>query len=489
MTHSEVEATLWREGLELLRQLFQAHLNARSPGEAQGPVVGADAVERPHVDRGTERGLMSIFGPVRVYRAAYTQAGQSSLYPLEGQLNLPLDVYSFGVRKRVAQEAAKGSFDEVVESIPTTTGAAVAKRQVEELTVRAATDFDAFYETRRAATAAQAAASGALLVMSVDGQGIVMRKEDLREATRKAAEARQHKLHTRLSRGEKRNAKRMATVAAVYTLPPWVRTPEEIVGELQPVRHCAAGRPRPEAKRVWASVEKTPQRVLEAAFEEARRRDPTGRKRWVALVDGNKTPLKILRRLARRHGVELLIILDLIHVLEYLWKAAWVFHEEGSKDAEGWVRERLRQILQGHRSDVAAGIRRSATLRQLSARQRKAADRCADYLLRYRRYLHYDAYLAAGLPIATGVIEGACRYLVKDRMDLTGARWGLQGAEAVLKVRSLRASGDFEAYWSFHQQQECQRNHKSKYANNTLPPIRNPRLELNPKGSPLRVVE
>jgi len=83
--------------------------------------------------------------------------------------------------------------------------------------------------------------------------------------------------------------------------------------------------------------------------------------------------------------------------------------------------------------------------------------------------MHYQEALAAGLPIATGVIEGACRYLVKDRMDRTGARWSLTGAEAVLRLRAIRASGDFDAYWEFHLSQDKERNHASRYEDAKIP--------------------
>ena len=126
-------------------------------------------------------------------------------------------------------------------------------------------------------------------------------------------------------------------------------------------------------------------------------------------------------------------------------------------------------ILRGQSSTVAAGMRRSATLRQLSASARQPLDQCADYLLKYRAYLRYDQYLAAGRPIATGVIEGACRYLVKDRLELTGARWRLSGAEAVLRLRSLRASGDFDEYWDYHLAQEFARTHAARYAEGAVP--------------------
>jgi hypothetical protein len=142
----------------------------------------------------------------------------------------------------------------------------------------------------------------------------------------------------------------------------------------------------------------------------------------------------------------------------------WAFFREGEKAAQQWVDAHLLEVLRGKASQVAGAIRRSATLRGLTGAKRKAVDTCANYLLKYKQFLRYDEYLAAGLPIATGVAEGACRYLVKDRLEVTGARWSVKGAEAVLKLRSLKASDDFEAYWRFHLKQEHQRHHAPLYA-------------------------
>jgi hypothetical protein len=474
MEHSALEGLLQSEGSELLRRLFQAHLDLRSREEQeQGlriAVVGADGVRRPH-RRVTERSLMTLFGPVRVERVAYGAPGHRSLHPLDAGLNLPVELASHGVRERVAEEAAKGSFDETVSSIERTTGAKVAKRQVEEATVRAAADFDAFYASREAA--AEPDPTGSIVVVSVDGKGVVMRPEDLRAPTRRAAARRRSKLKKRRSKGEKSSSKRMATVATVYTIAPFARRPEDIVGELHGPEESAARavRPRPEHKRVWASVVREPPEVIAEAFREARRRDPAGEKTWVALVDGNATQIELLQEAAERDGVSLTIVLDVIHVLEYLWAAAWALHPEGSAEGEAWVTERLERILCGQAIQVAAGMRRSATRRGLSAAKREPIDRCARYLLSHRELLRYDVALAAGFPIATGVIEGACRHLVKDRMDLTGARWRLRSAEAVLRLRSLRSSGDFDAYWRFHLEQERQRNHVARYAAGRIPRV------------------
>jgi hypothetical protein len=195
-------------------------------------------------------------------------------------------------------------------------------------------------------------------------------------------------------------------------------------------------------------------------------------KTWVAVVDGNKDQLRSLRKLAQRYRVDLVIILDFIHVCEYVWKASLAFHGEDDPAREEWVRERLLRILCGHASDVAAGMRRSATLRKLRPTTREPVDDCANYLLNYSPFLHYDDYLAAGFPIASGVIEGACRHLVKDRMDVTGARWSLAGAEAVLRLRALRSSGDFDEYWQFHERHEYERNHSELYADSKPVPTR-----------------
>ena len=139
----------------------------------------------------------------------------------------------------------------------------------------------------------------------------------------------------------------------------------------------------------------------------------------------------------------------------------------------------LLEILRGNAAYVAGGMRRSATRRGLALAERKPVDTCAHYLLTYTPYLKYNRYLAQGLPIATGVIEGACRHLVKDRMELTGARWSLTGAEAVLRLRALRSSHDFDEYWIFHEAKEYERNHRSLYADGIVPPTFKPQPTRN----------
>jgi hypothetical protein len=340
----------------------------------------------------------------------------------------------------------------------------VPKRQWEQIAVKVSQDFEAFYAARQAQAPEP---TEDLLVMSADGKGIVMHGEDLREARRQAAQRTASPRKVRLSPGEKRNRQRRATGASIYTVAPHVRTAEAVMQ----VEARAAEPPRPKVqnKRVWASVVHPPRVVMAELFAEARRRDPAQRRRGVRLVDGEEHQRACLPTTLKQQQAEVIVIVDFSHVLDYGWKAAHSFHPVGSQAAEDGVGQRARQILRGQANEVAEDMGRHATVQDLADKRQEAVDKCANYLRKYRSYLHYDQYLAHGLPIATGVIEGACRHLVKDRMELTGARWRLLSAEAVLKLRSLRSSGDFEEYWHFHQTQELERNHLSQYAECPLP--------------------
>ncbi len=452
--HGEIEHRIGERGNEILRLLMQEYLDQVAQAEKKlAHVEGADGQQRRYA-RSRKKTLMTRFGEVAVTRLGYSDHGKDSVYPLDARLNLPLEKYSHGLREWVGEAAAASSFEATVAHIERHTGGFVPKRQAEELARKLATDFDAFYAQR----SIEPGGSDGLLIMSADGKGIVMRHDDLREGTRRAAEQESHKLATRLSKGEKRHRKRMATVATVYEVDRHHRLAEEIMGLRQ---RQPGAMPKPCRKRVWASVRKDMEKVLDDMFNEAKRRDPERRRTWVVLVDGHEEQLRQIGKAVQRHGVKVKVVQDFIHVLEYLWEAAWCLHPEGSVDAERWVQGRALALLSGRVSEVAAGMRRSATRRWLLPAWRAAIDRCADYLLKNRARLDYATALREGWPIATGVVEGACRHLVKDRMECGSARWSLDGAEAVLRLRALRCSADWDAYLDFHREQERLRNYPS----------------------------
>ena len=196
-------------------------------------------------------------------------------------------------------------------------------------------------------------------------------------------------------------------------------------------------------------------------------------------VRNQDSQLDEIEQAAVDFGVSVVIIVDIIHVLEYLWKAVKAWLPPDDPKMGQWVGDKTLQLLQGKVKSIVRNLRRGARAKGMSAKQREPIDRCATYLANHAAYLNYPDYLAKGYPIATGVIEGACRHLVKDRMEITGARWGLEGGESVLKLRALVINGDFDAYWDFHEQQEYQRNHRAKFSE--MPSAR-PTLQLISRG-------
>ena len=472
LQHADLEEQLDVRGRELLRRLFQDRLDLAAGREVRRhDVAGEDGVVRTRAERGRARPLMTKFGQVSVSRIAYRSPGRPNVHLLDAVLNLPEEKHSHGLRKLTAVEAARGSMEDAQAAVTRATGVNIGKRQLEDMARRAAAHAEAFYAWR----VIEPVPDGWPLILTFDGKGIVMLPGALRPATAKAAALAESKLATRLSPGEKNGRKRMAEVAGVYDAAPVPRTPEEIIStpaqkrkkkKAQAKKGNGKGKPRePQARNKWltASVTDDIPAVIAAAFDEAERRDPGHQREWVVLIDGNNTQIEAVTAEAARRGITVTIVIDLIHVLEYLWKAAWSFFDKGETAAEEWVAGQARKILHGSARQVAAGIRRRATTCEYAPAERAGADECARYLQNKQDYLGYATALGKGWPIATGIIEGACRHLVKDRMDITGARWGLEGAEAILKLRALIANGDFEAYWRFHLRREHERIHHAKY--------------------------
>lgn len=443
-----IEAEQHSRGREVQRLLLQSHLDQRGDGDV-GPIL---RISRPDGDRIYShrrlrpRSITTIFGTVELMRMGYSRRGAPSIYPLDQLLALPARSFSYELQRRLVKAAVLNPFHEAVASIAELTAVSVPKRCLEQMVLEAAHDFDTFYQQR-----IPEPAEGPILVAAVDCKGIPMVKPGGAQPA------------VRLTKGQKANRKRMATVAAVFTRQPWVRTPEQVVKSLFRTNSskdtAAPSPPRPENKRVWASLTKGKTAVIQEVAEEMQRRDPTAARTRLALTDGERAlQIRVDRTLA------VTLILDLIHVLDKLWKAAYVFHQEGSLEAELWVLDRVYRVLSGEVSQVVKGIRQSITKRDLSGHKRTTLRRVADYLYRNRGRMRYDEYLAKGWPIASGAVEGACKNLIKDRMERSGMRWTESMAEAVVKLRAIYLSGDFDRYWSFHLAQEQRRLFPDQWA-------------------------
>jgi len=461
LAHGAIETHVLLSSREIARRLFQAHLDLRARHERGAP---RPSQVHPDAEVRAQRCLLdTIVGRVCVTRRAWQHTGDPTVRPLDAELDLPREVYSSGVRRFVCEQLADRSVGSSCKALAQI-GIRVPRRQAEQLAARMARDFDDFYRERER-PANDTVAAETPLVLSADAKGIRMLPRALRDATRKAAaEAARGAIRgdPMAPRRERGHDRRMAVVTAVWDQDPVVRRADDILEQLRPAaqrRGAKVSLPRPRNKRVAATVAKDQVAAIEDMFAEAERRDPSHERTWVVLLDGAETQREVVEREAERRGVRVVIVLDLIHVLHYLWRAAIAIHGGTNVAAETWVRTYAGKLLTRPVVDVVAGLRQSATLHKITGARREAVETCAEYLRARSQQLDYAGALARGLPIASGVIEGACRSLVQDRMGITGARWTVEGAEAVLRIRALIASGDWDAYCRFHLKKEHDRNY------------------------------
>ena len=460
LTACELEELIDEESRKAVLQLLQDHYDLRALREEQqarkhpAPVAGTDGITRTRLETGHGRLLATLFGTVTVTRCAWRKPGAPDYLPADAALSMPAGRHSHTLAKLAALEAARGSFEAAHDAITRRCGQVIGKRQVEDSVVHSAAGIPAF----SAARIPEPCTPAALLVLSADCKGIVMRPGALRAATAKAA-AKLGKMRTRLTAGEKPNRKRMAALVTVYDAEPAKRRPHDVIAPPGGRAGARALRPGPKALARWlaGSVRKDPADMIAAAFDEAGARDPLHLRTWVVLVDGADHQLGLIRAEAARRGVTIHVIIDIIHVLEYIWGAAWSLHDAGDPAAEDWVAARALAVLAGDSDRAAAEITAEAEAAGLEGSRCSGADACVRYLGNKREFLRYGQALDAGWPISTGVIEGACRHLIADRLNLGGARWGLNGAEAILTLRAVISNGDFEEYWRFHLAREHQR--------------------------------
>jgi hypothetical protein len=476
VTLDAMEVLVTEQGRELLLGLVQLALDAQAEREVRLPeVTGSDGVRRARAGRGQARTVVTRLGKVAVRRIGYRSGvkGAGSLFPRDAVLNLPPCGYSWALQRLAEMFCRSGSYEQAQEFVRAATGVTVGRRQLEQVTGRAAADAERFCRDRAAVPGAgqeqeqeQEQEGGLPLGLSADGKGVAMRPEARRpETARKAARRPEQAFGNRLGTGQKTGCKRIAETGVVFDVitPDEPRTPEQIMGR-------APGQAAPEGPRAvnrWYIAEITAScaETIAMLFDEAERRDHSHARPWIVLADGANHQIGVITAEAAARDVKVTILIDFIHVIEYLWKAAWCFHPARDPAAEDWVTAQGLAILHGQVTQVISTISALAAADppRPGSEHAKIIRTTLHYLDAKQPYLDYPAALANGWPIATGVIEGACRHLIQDRMGITGARWGLQGAQAILWLRAIAANGDTDTYWDWHISQEHHRNHLSRY--------------------------
>ena len=464
MAAHDVERGLFRKMLELGRRMFGGFLEMVGTGDLGETTELPDGRVVRRLGEPRVRELTTVFGRFAVTRCVYgTDEHQAfALVPTDSRLQLPEGNVSYLLQEWDQLLGIDQAFSVARDTLDTILRIRQSVDTLEHGSRQMAEAAPAF---RAQQAAPDPAEEGELLIVTEDNKGVPMVRPT--DAPPPGAH---------LTKGQKKNKKKMACIGAVYSVDRHVRTPEELVQTLfRDEDRPRLTPPKATQKRYWASLSRTvgvravgggdatPVEICgqTEVFEHLRddialRRQPG--QTLVHLSDG-QVSLETDRDKHFPRDAQTVDILDLLHVLPRLWDAAHLFHKEASPAAIAFVRHRLLRVLQGQAKSVIADLRSQGTKRGLAGSTKVKLRTLTGFLESNLHRLKYDEYLAAGCPIATGVIEGACRHLVKDRLERSGMRWKIPGAQAMLTLRAVRANGDWETFQDFRIRQETQRLH------------------------------
>ncbi len=450
----EVERSLFAELLKLGLHLLKAFVAQAGDGdEGKGVTHNKQNLSRQKKSR---KRYLSVFGELNIKRYTYAprKNGKIAYRPLDATLGLPEGDISYVLEDWLNQWCVKEAFEEATTSLHTLLNLKLGVHTAERLNQKIAHYAEAYRQVQPLPPQEE---EGELLVVSADGKGVVMRREKSPDAADGSAAERASR---RRGKGEKANQKQMSYVGAVYSIDRFRRSSDDVLEELSR-RRCSAERPRPCHKRVWAELNQPVdnpvagvgrERLFVWLASEAHERDPRRKRPLVCLLDGEKKLWELKDRwLDRAIGV-----LDFYHVSERMWTVAYLFHQEGSSAAQEFVDHRLRMLLEGKVGYVLRDLRRLFKTHKLKKSQRATLESVITYYENNRQHMRYDVYLAAGFPIGSGAIEGACRHLVKDRMERTGMKWRPPGAEAMLRTRASYLNCDWDAFHTYRIETEQQ---------------------------------
>lgn len=433
-----VELTLFRRllsiGAALLRLFFVSQAAERPPAP-----TSADGAVWSYYDQ-RSISYYSIFGKLRLARHYFTAPGHAGSCPLDAALSLPEHCYSDLLSDWASYGSTDAAYRENQTALERILGLTLSVQALETMAASAAADVSAFYQQPPAP--ATPLTLGSILVVQADGKGVPLVQPPLPDPP------------LRLSKGQKRTKKKEAIVTCLYSIAPYVRTAQDVRAALlhEERRADPPTRPLPVHKEARASLDGKAAALLTLQQRAVQRDTPHIRAR-VALTDGAESLQQQMLTTFPEHT----LILDIIHASEYLWATATGLLGETSPLRTPWVALKLDLLLSGQVDTLLAQLTAEATNPTWAETQRSAIERTIGYYKRNRAYMQYDRYLAQGWPIGTGVVEGACGHLVKDRMEQAGMRWTQEGAQAILDLRAVRSNGDWEAYWQFHRQQQHHR--------------------------------
>jgi hypothetical protein len=456
LDHGDREKLIEAEGRKTNRDLLQATFVIDAFREERAAeVTSAAGIRHGTAEKGTKRGLASIFGPVDVTRIAYRNWQEPALHPADARQALPDDPYSLGMRALAADCLSRTGFAQAQKEIKARTGVKIGPAQLQGIAEDLARWTGDFYE-ERARDAGEDAPATDVIMMQGDGKGIAMRPE--------------HRKSKGKEDGTRPGIKKMAEIVAVACFTPAVREPEDIAAP--PARRKEHPGPKARDKWVSASVTESIEDMIAAAYDEADRRDPERVRQRVFLADGNKQQLAAIEAEAKKRKLKVPVLIDYIHVSGYIGKASACLHPDDRVLAGQWADGQLLRVLHGRGKAVAATLASVARKTRANPRKRHLdladLDKAVTYLENNHKHMKYDKALANGWPIATGMIEGSCRYVIEDRFGITGARWSPDGAETILRLRAVVVNDDLDDYMAYYKNRYRREHHLTRYDQDTI---------------------
>jgi len=442
MEIGEVERRLLCMVMVVGRAALEEFVAVKGTGHAGKEIVDAQGQRCPYV-RERRCSYRSIFGTIPIRRAYYHTAGSPGIFPLDGELNLPYRGYSYLVQEFSSRLAITMSYEDAQEVLNSFFPVKIPIRSLESIVGDLPGEADQFYETL---TPPDIDPASVVTVATVDKKGVVIRKPGTGEAGPESVPVNL----------DKPGRKKMATVISTYVTPRHIRSVDDIVGEVSE-QGSPDAKPRPADKLIWGSLTSGSEKTVARLKKSVDQRLPQGNE-LVCILDGERS----LWALVYAYFPSAFFVLDIFHVLEHLGKAALCFYDEGCPQAREFVTERLRMLLQGKAGRMIGGLKQMLSKHEISRDKKLSLEQVIGYLERNRKHMRYEICLAKGYPIGSGVIEGACRNLINDRLELTGTSWTLQGAESVMRLRAVHINKDWDAFWTYRRQSERRRLYRIK---------------------------
>lgn len=440
-TLNQMERHVFRGVLRLGYQLLQLFLARRVETEPHAPVESPTG-QRLAYHSQQAASYFSVFGKLAFRRAYFYAPGASGVCPLDAELSLPARCYSDFLMELTSLLAVDGVFETGAEVMHQLLGVSVPKRAIEMAVAEHSTAVADFYDTCETFPARE---EGSILVAQADGKGVPMVRSEAASPD------------VRRGKGDKKTRKKEAIATAVYTIAPYRRTPQMVIDALfkKNPEPTSGERPVPCHKQIFASL-KGKATALKHLAEKVALREGRHIRARVALTDGAVA----LQQQMQVYLPNFTLVLDVIHVDEYVWKAGTALYGETDPHRVVWVEDQMLDILSSRVANVIQRLEDKADTLSNRSQAAKTLRQVAHYFRRNQAYMDYATYLQRGWPIGTGVIEGVCRHLVKDRMELAGMRWTVPGAEALLALRAVHENDDWEAFHEFRRAQQ----HQTLYA-------------------------